>query len=171
MKPSLWRWTTTRIALLSMLVAPLVAVWPSPAQAATFVSSVCRERGPVNGDRVNVCVRLYTYSCPDSPDLCVAGYGALDHIAGSHASSVRLRVESLDIRAYYPIDGPEQVRITSGGAVGYGYINATSEGFSVVCGYGYKAVMTYGIRWSDGSLTRQTNFYTPPGTNRWSFSC
>ena len=159
---------------LALLFGALMVMVPStaePAEAAGFVSSVCKVRGPVNGDKVNVCVRLYTYSCPDSPDLCIDGYGALDHISGSHPASVRLRVETLDIRVYYPYNGPEVGRITSPGVVGYGYVNTRGGGYSVTCGDGYKAVMTYGIRWSDGSLTRESNFYTPSGTNRWTFPC
>jgi hypothetical protein len=116
---------------------------------AAFVSSKCEVRGPVRGDKVRVCVRIHVVAGPTGPE--VRGYGALDHIAGSHGSSVRLRVEALHIRAYVPPNGPQVDHITSAGAVGYGYIRDYTDGYYIgQCGVGYKAVMTYGIRWSDG---------------------
>lgn len=152
---------------LCWLAIGTLTLWAGHAHAAA-VSSKCVERGPVQGDKVRVCVRIQVLSGPFGPE--VWGYGALDHIAGSHANSVRLRVEALHIRAYVPPNGPEVARLISHGAVGYRYVpDWTEEGFLGQCGVGYKAVMTYGIRWSDNSLTRKENFYTPGGTVRWTF--
>jgi hypothetical protein len=151
------------VVVVGALLTTILAATPARAE---FVSSKCEVRGPVAGDKVNVCVRLETVNVGGV--LGVQGYGALDHIAGGHPNSVRLRVEALHVRAYIPPTGPEAARVVSNGAVGYRYINDRTEGgFIVECGVGYKAVMTYGIRWSDGSLTRKTNFYTPLG--RWTY--
>jgi hypothetical protein len=138
-----------------------------PAHAA-FVSSKCVVRGPRAGATVRVCVRIHRVEGPLGPEI--RGYGALDH-RGANEPNVRMRVEALHIREYRPPNGPENDRIKSAGAVGYGYINDYTDTplgyFNGLCGVGYKAVMTYGIRWPDGSLTRKTNFYTPGGTVRW----
>jgi hypothetical protein len=133
---------------LCVLAIGTLTPWAGHAHAA-FVSSKCVVPGPVQGDKVRVCVRIHRVEGPYAPEL--RGYGALDHIAGSHESSVRMRVEALHIRMYVPPNGPEVDHITSAGAVGYGYIrDYTDDAYIGQCGVGYKAVMTYGIRWSDG---------------------
>jgi hypothetical protein len=132
---------------------------------ATFVSSKCVVRGPRQGATVRVCVRVNVLWGLDGP--VVWGYGAMDH-RGANEPNVRMRIEALHIRVYRPPNGPQIDHRTSRGAVGTDYIKATTDGgFNAFCGDGYKAVMTYGIRWPDGSLTRKTNFYTPGGTVRW----
>lgn len=157
---------TRRLLILGVLTILLTFGLPTAAHAE-FVSSRCTTRGPINGDYVDVCVRI-NRSCPSG--CYVFGYGALD-ARGPHAKNIWLKIPALHIREYYPVNGPEVGRITSPQKTGYDYINQyTPYGYLAGCGYGFKAVMSYEIHWYGGQVTSATNFYTPPGVDRWS-SC
>lgn len=136
---------------------------------AAFVSSKCETRGggSQGNHYVDVCVRLETYVDSNGFDR-VRGYGAMD-FRGTNPDSNLLEIVALHVRAYRPAQGgPETAHITASPKQGVGYINQrTSHGFYFTCGYGYKAVMTYRIRWASGTITYRENFYTPSGTVRW----
>jgi len=89
---------------------------------------------------------------------------------GTYPQNDYLKVTAPHIRVYNPPTGPEIGRITTPAYDGYNYINGyTPNGYVVVCGDGYKAVMSYTIRFYNGLTVSGSNFYTPTGTARWSY--
>lgn len=154
------------MCILLLLVQVGIFLQVPNSAYAKFESFQCKTRGPVNGDYVDVCVRVET-TTGASGGVIVIGYGAMD-ARGPNAYRVKLEITALHIRRYYPVNGPEFDRIVSPSKSGYDYINhRTPRGFPLQCGYGYKAVMSYKITWANGQVTIGSNFYTPPGTTRW----
>jgi hypothetical protein len=133
------------IAIAAATVAVLAGT-AAPAAATTNVASNCKLRGPVAGLYTNVCVRLQQNVAE------VRAYGALD----ADSTSIRVYVRALHLDECNASGCRNVYAAAAKGA--WGYVNQATSWYGARCGYYYRVVMSYDIRWTTGLLTQATGF-------------
>jgi hypothetical protein len=145
-----------RLSLLVVLATAFSVFAPllvAPAHAAQQVEYACIRRGPVSGDYVNVCARLYRESARS-----YYAYGAMD---GTN-SEPRLYIDALHLR--YIRYGVEHVAARAQAKSGRDYINhrtVTVTFSEYTCEGGLEharvfAIIGYHIIWQNGQRTPAT---------------
>ena len=134
-----------RLALLFALTFVLGLLLAPPAHAANEVRSACTRRGPVSGDYVNVCARLF-----DDGFRALYAYGAMD---GTNAEP-RLYIDAIHLR--YIRNGLEYIAARGPGKSGRDYINTrtvTVTFSEALCNVEAFAIVGYHIIWQNGQRT------------------
>jgi hypothetical protein len=161
------RRTVSTILALTILLSILMATAPSssakpsgPAsvQAVTFsnIKSNCQNpaRGPVEGEYVNLCVRLQRGVDSAGNTGIFRAYGAMD-ATGQDASGVWVAMTSLAVWIFSSATDPTPEVLTSSGLhQDYDYVNwYTPYRYTVYCDAWYEAVMKYYIIWDNNQRT------------------
>jgi hypothetical protein len=132
-----------RLALLIALTFVLGILLAPPAHAATEVRRACVTRGPVSGDTVLVCARLF-----DDGFRSFYAYGGMD---GSNAEPV-LYIDALHLR--YNLYGLEYVAARAQAKSGRDYINQRTASVTFYnCDADVFAIIGYHIVWQNGQRT------------------
>jgi hypothetical protein len=143
-----------RILLLLVVIASILALNVTPAQASTVEQSKCVTRGPVVGETVVVCGRLVR-----SWTRAYYVHGTMDynHVQGYpiHNPGPHLYIDALHLRSV--ISGLVYVESRASAVSGYTYIQQftdTKEFTSGACSIRrLYAVIGYHIVWSNGQRT------------------
>ena len=146
--PLLWATAPSSPAMPSSPASSLVITW-------TNIKSNCKNpaRGPVEGEYVNLCVRLQKGD-DGLYDGWFRAYGAMD-ATGQDAAHVWVAMTSLQVWDFQSQTDPTPDVLTSSGLhQDYDYVNwYTPYHSGVYCYHWYEAVMKYYIIWHNGQRT------------------
>jgi hypothetical protein len=153
-----------RRAIPTLMAAFLVlAVFAPPAAADTQVDARCVTRGPVAGDRVTVCARLYQRIV--SGRTAYYAYGGMQSTDGN----VRMRIVALHLRQNNVTQAQANTVLS---AIGDRHISTTTPvRIPTVCRQNWTSVIGYRIRWTNGSYTPSPTGQVPLPTDGYTDPC
>jgi hypothetical protein len=147
--------------LMAAFVA--LAIFAPPAAADTQVDYRCVTRGPVAGDRVTVCARLYQRIV--SGRTAYYAYGGM----ASSDGNVRMRIVALHLRQNNVMQAQANTVLSP---IGDTHISTrTPVRIPTVCRQNWTAVIGYRIRWTNGSHTPSPTGQSTLPTDGYTYPC